>query len=312
MPVYASIDAGSNAIRMLVAAMDEDGVFHFHRLQYERTTTRLAEDLARTGNLSRRSMERTIDALKKYRRILEGYEVSGIRAVGTSAVREAANAGEFTRRVFRETGIKLEAIAHEEEARLSAKGVTGFLSSPEKNPRSFILDIGGGSTEWMITEGQTLLRSGSIPAGVVKFAGVLAGSGEAALSKMVSDTAIKLKKAVWPLPGGTGFVITGGTASTAASIDLRLEKYEHEKVHGHGMSIGRLTGIYRLLASLPLEERRRLPGLEPERADLIIPGIGLIIEIMRGFGLNRVIASDTGLPEGLILDLLERKRGQWG
>ncbi|MDA8085822.1 MAG: hypothetical protein M0Z75_03905 [Nitrospiraceae bacterium] len=308
MRVYAAIDAGSNAVRMLVAALDEEG--RLRRLRYERTTTRLAEGLlagARGGNLSPRSMERTIRALKLYRRQLSSYCISGMRAVGTSALREAANSAGFIGRVFRQTGIKLEVISHDEEARLSAKGVTGFLELPRK--KTFILDIGGGSTEWMLAEGRSLLRSGSIPSGVVKLAGVLKGKrrkeGYDALAGEIGAIVLKLKEEVGPLPAGTPFVITGGTASTAACVDLGLARYEHEKVHGHEIGFERLLDMYRLLASLPIEKRRRVPGLEPDRADLIVPGLGLIIKIMGEYGLDRVIASDAGLPEGLILAFLE-------
>ncbi|MDA8172601.1 MAG: hypothetical protein M0Z48_12325 [Nitrospiraceae bacterium] len=310
MKIFAAIDAGSNAVRMLVAALDDEIHDEIHdeeiheegrlrRLRYERTTTRLAEGLAGGvgKDLSPRSMERTLHALKRYRRMLSSYRLSGLRAVGTSALREAANAGSFVERVLKETGIRLETITHDEEARLSAKGVMGFLDLP----RAFILDIGGGSTEWMLTEDETLLRSGSVPVGVVK----LAGKNKDAMQGEIGAAALRLKESVWPLPAGVSFVITGGTASTGASIDLGLARYEHEKVHGHEIGFERLLEIYRLLASLPLEKRRRVAGLEPDRADLIIPGLGLIIKIMGALGLNRVIASDTGLPEGLILELLE-------
>ncbi|MDA8387345.1 MAG: hypothetical protein M0Z58_01610, partial [Nitrospiraceae bacterium] len=265
MRVLAAIDAGSNAVRLLVAEVGLGGGGSFRRVRYERRTTRLAEDIERTGNLSSGSMERTIAALKVYRRMLAAYPVSGMRAVGTSALREAANGGRFIGRVLKETGIRLEAISHEEEAKLSARGVTGFLKLPG---RAFILDIGGGSTEWMIAEGAELLRSGSVPVGVVKLAGFLARRGEGGLAEQTGAAALRLKEAVWPLPAGTALVITGGTASTAASIDLGLTRYEHEKVHGHEMGLERLREIYRRLASLPPEERKTVPGLEPDRADL--------------------------------------------
>ena len=298
MRVLAAIDAGSNAVRMLVAEVSGAGGGRFHRLRYERRTTRLAEDIERTGNLSPESMERTVFALRDYRRILASYPVSGLRAVGTSAIREAANGGLFIGRVLEETGIRLEAISHEEESRLSAMGVTGFLDIS----RSFILDIGGGSTEWMIAEGRKLLRSGSIPVGVVK---LLELHGEDGLRGRIEATARKLKEAVGPLPAGAVFVITGGAASTAASIDLGLARYEHEKVHGHEMDIPRLREIYRRLEPMTPDERKTVPGLEPDRADLIVPGLGLIINIMGEFGLQRLVASDTGLPEGLVLEILE-------
>ena len=170
--------------------------------------------------------------------------------------------------------------------------------------------MGGGSTEWMLVGGLasardfSLKKSGSFPIGVVKLAVVEAERGEAALDNEISVFAGALRAAIFPLPPGTLFILTGGTASAMASIDLGIAQYEHERVHGHEMGLERLAAMHRKLSSLSLEQRRHsVPGLEPDRADLIIPGLRLTIKIMEYFGLNRVISSDTGLPEGIILDL---------
>ena len=339
MRVFAAIDTGSNAVRMLVARMDGNGILV--RLRYERTTTRLAEGFfCRT--LQARNMERTLDALKRYSDIIfSSYgRLSGMRAVGTSALREAGNGREFIGRVFERTGIRLEAITHEEEARLSALGVTGLLKpagllktgglNPVRNMKALILDIGGGSTEWMLTEGQSLESSGSFPIGVVKLADLflLAGDGEAALEREISSFGVALKTAIFSMlskqsgfmnrspgtvfPPGTAFIVTGGTASTMAAIDLGLARYEHELVHGREIGLDRLAGMCRQLNGLSLEQRKSVPGLEPDRADLIIPGLRLIIKIMEEFGFNLVISSDTGLPEGIILDLDKRENRNSG
>ncbi len=316
MAVLASIDVGSNAVRLLVARTG--GGVPLVRLRYERTATRLAEGLSASGRLKPGNMELTMEAMKKYSGIISSCEgLSGMRAVGTSALREAENAGEFIRSVRQQTGINLEAITHEEEARLSALGVVSLLKKKNDND-ALILDMGGGSTEWMLTRGLgggdfSLRRSGSFPVGVVKLAGLAAKKGEAALENEISAFAGALKSAVSTLPAGTVFILTGGTASTLASIDIGLKQYDHEKVHGHEMGLGRIAAMRRTLSSLSLEQRRSVPGLEPDRADLIIPGLRLTIKIMEYFGLNRVISSDTGLPEGIVLDLdrlnsMERKK----
>ena len=315
MGIYASIDTGSNAVRLLVARTG-DGV-PLVRLRYERTATRLAEGLSfpvkKNGkkNLWPRNMELTMQALRRYSEIISSYSgLSGMRAVGTSALREAGNGEEFIRRVREQTGITLEAISHEEEARLSALGVTvGMDLGGDKSKKTFILDIGGGSTEWMLTEGLSLKRSGSFPIGVVKLAGIADRLGEAALEREIATFADGLNRAVFPLPPGTVFIVTGGTASTMAAIDLSFAQYEHERIHGHEIGLERLAGMFRTLSLLPLEQRRHsVPGLEPGRADLILPGLRLIIRTMEKFGLKHVISSDTGLPEGIILDLGTREK----
>ncbi|MDA8087639.1 MAG: hypothetical protein M0Z75_13155 [Nitrospiraceae bacterium] len=320
MGIFASIDTGSNAVRLLVAR--KGGNVPLERLRYERTVTRLAQGFfpgtgkGESKNLLPRNMELTLEALKRYSEIISSYSgLSGVRAVGTSALREAANGAEFIRLARQRTGIKIEAITHEEETRLSALGVTALLKpggpDPAADKKTLILDIGGGSTEWMLTEGASikntgvsLKKSGSFPVGVVKLAGLEDKEGEAALERDISVLAGGLMTALFPLPSGTVFVVTGGTASTMASIDLGLAQYEHEKVHGHEIGLERLTGMCRDLSLLSLEQRRHsVAGLEPGRADLIIPGLRLTIKIMEKFGLKSVISSDTGLPEGIILDL---------
>ncbi len=315
--VFASIDAGSHAVRLLLARVGPDG--RLVRLRYERTATRLAEGFLSLSGAGKKSllapnMERTLETLKKYSEIISSWNgLSGMRAVGTSALREAANGQEFIRRVFEHTGIRLEAITHEEEARLSALGVTGGLglegnkNKKGKKNKNFILDIGGGSTEWMLTEGRSLVRSGSFPVGVVKLAGLMEREGETVLEKHIVSFVSGLRQAVSFLPAGTVFIVTGGTASAIAAIDLGLTSYEHEKVHGRQMDRKTLERMYLRLAALSLDQRGKVvAGLEPDRADLIIPGLGLTINIMREFSFQNVISNDTGLPEGIIFDLYNR------
>jgi len=311
MPRYAAIDAGSNAIRMLIGDFDpEKGRAGFKRVLYERRTTRLGAMEA--GRVSRKSMDATLHAFKEYCRIISLHEPALIKAVGTSAIREALNSKDLLREVFYETGIRVEPISPEREANLTALGVACFL--PTLPPSSLILDIGGGSTEWVLLKEKTLLndrgtglaRWGSIPVGVVKLWDRIKGAAdwEGVLRGELSLFSSALKEAVSSLPvDALSLVETGGTASTIAMMDLELDGYEHERIHGHSVSLEKLRDIYGRIKKLPLPERKRLRGLPPDRADLIMPGIGLTIIIMEVFGVNRITVSDAGLPEGIIIDV---------
>jgi len=304
MPVYASIDAGANAVRMLIADFDpEKGRAGFKRLRYERRTTRLGS--FEGGSLSENRMRATLETLKEYCQIISDYAPDRVRAVGTSAFREAPNSKDLLREVFYETGIRIEVISPEREARLTALGVAYFL--PDLPAHALILDVGGGSTEWVLLKEKTLIKWGSIPVGVVKLWDRIKGLSdwEGVLEKELSAFSFTLKENFPSLPEDSLTLIeTGGTASTIAMMDLELPRYEHERIHGHRVGIERLKELYRKIKKTPLAERALLKGLPPDRADLIMPGIGLTIITMEMFGMNGIVISDTGLPEGIIIEAL--------
>lgn len=299
MKVFASIDVGSNAIRMLIAGLENSKI---KRLRYERRTTRLAKNLSSSGKnlISKESAELTAKALREYAEILSGYRLEGFRAVGTSALREAANGRQLAEYLGHESGFPIEIIGTEEEARLAAKGVAGFLDLDT----ALIIDIGGGSTEWMIWGGGKLIESGSLPIGVVKLAGACAKTGfpcPGALAEMEKTAALIASGTAGHELGA--FVLTGGTASTLAMVDLALESYNHEIVHGHKADIGRLREIYEMVGRTGPSKRAGIKGLPPDRADLIMPGVRLTIYIMESCRFREVTVSDAGLPEGVILEL---------
>ncbi|MDP3049204.1 MAG: hypothetical protein Q8N12_07235, partial [Thermodesulfovibrionales bacterium] len=280
------------------------------RLRTGMVITRLAAGIGETGLLNADNMEKSISVLKAFSDIISAYGISHIRAVGTSALREAGNSEEFMRRVLSETGINIEVISGEEEAELTAKGV---LFDLEKRDESFIVDIGGGSTEWIFCRNSSPAEMGTIPTGVVKlFDNHIKSdppSKDDILSlKKESDTVLSgLKTQMGHLiNSSTVFIGTAGTITTLASIDIGLESYGNEKVHRHNISLKKLYDISERLISIPLSERKKMIGLEPERADLIIPGLLFTINIMELFGFDNILVSDDGLLEGSLIKLFER------
>ena len=305
--LLSSIDVGSNTIRLLIGRVENRKIT---RLRTGMVITRLAAGIGKTGLLSADNMEKSVSVLKAFSDIISAYGISHIRAVGTSALREAGNSEEFMRRVLSETGINIEVISGKEEAELTARGVLFDLPETES---SFIIDIGGGSTEWILCRNSSPAEMGTIPTGVVKLFDNHIKSDPPSKGDIISlkgETEIilnRLKAQIGHLINSrTVFIGTAGTITTLASIDIGLECYDHEKIHRHNISLDKLYDISGRLISIPLSERKKMIGLEPERADLIIPGILFTINIMELFGFDNILVSDDGLLEGALIKLSER------
>ncbi|MDP3259299.1 MAG: Ppx/GppA phosphatase family protein [Thermodesulfovibrionales bacterium] len=307
MPPLASIDIGSNTLRLLVGMIEGQKIV---RMRCEMVITRLAAGIGETGLLNADNMGKSVSVLKVFSDIISAYGISHIRAVGTSALREAENSEEFIRRVLSKTGIKIEVISGEEEAELTARGV--IFDLPETNS-SLIVDIGGGSAEWIFCRNSSPVEMGTIPTGVVKLFDKHIKSdppSKADILSMRREAGIilnRLKTQIGHLiDKDTVLIGTAGTITTLASIDIGLESYGHEKIHRHNISLEKLYDISGRLISIPLSERKKMIGLEPERADLIIPGILFTINIMELFGFDNILVSDNGLLEGVLIKLSER------
>ncbi|MBI4685116.1 MAG: Ppx/GppA family phosphatase [Nitrospirae bacterium] len=302
----ASIDIGSNTIRLLIGRIQDKTIV---RLVTEMFITRLAAGIAETGKLRAESMEKSVSVLKRFSQIISEYNVSGVKAIGTSALRDAKNSDEFIQRVWRETGIKIDVVSGKKEAELTAKGV---LWGIEKSGTFLIVDIGGGSTEWILCKDSAMTGMGTMPIGVVRLyekhikQDLPSKEDLVSLGREIEVVLNKLKAEIGrQMTNDTVFIGTAGTITTLATIDLGLDVYSHEKINMHSMLLQRLYKIYYRLTSISLRERKNLKGLEPERADLIIPGILFTIKIMEIFGFKNLIVSDNGLLEGAFIKLSE-------
>lgn len=306
----ASIDIGSNTIRLLIGEVRDHRIEHVFS---ERKITRLAEGISQTGSLREENMETSLAVLREYAILIAKHGVVSVKAVATSALREASNSGSFIKKVLEETGITVEVISGEREAMLILKGI--LLSLPDSSLIShhslLIIDIGGGSTEWICYKDKTLVGMGSIPIGVIKLLRFIvtdpvSGDDINALNNETISSLEALKKTMGHhIDKNTIFIGTAGTFSTIGSIDLQLDTYAREKLHLHKISLSRLKDMKDTLVSLSLSERRKVRGLEPERADLIIPGIQFTINIMEFFGFDEFVVSESGLLEGALLETLK-------
>ncbi len=307
MPTFAAIDVGTNTVRLLVAEAGSPGAYTVrHQAQ---AITRLGEGLDGTGRLSPVAIERTVATLAEYAATARGLGAVAVRAVATSAAREAANREAFLRAAAT-AGCPVEVVETREEGRLSALGALHLLPRPAG--RCVIMDIGGGSTELTLVAGDALVQSVSLPLGVVKLTERFLPE-DPPPAEALAVMASHVREAV-----GTGVpfqaalraaeaVGTAGTVTTLAAIDLALEPYDPDRVTGHRLTVGRVRELLAWLAGLPLAERKRLPGLEPGRADVIVAGACLLAESLAALGFEALTASDGGLREGILLDTLSRR-----
>jgi len=298
----ASIDLGTNTARLLIGSNLNGNI---ERRHISRVITRLGGGFSKDKGISREAAQRTIAALKEFSATLKTFNVTEFRAVATSAVRDAVNRNEFCHEVKTASGIELEIISGEEEGSLTLLGVRSGLDTTTQT--MLVFDIGGGSTEYTVSQGDIILFTKSLPLGVVR---LTEGKGtHTAISDKI-DRELKLlliemdSAGIIPLIKDATLIATAGTATTLAAIDIGLADYDYSKVNNHTLHADRIWEIYYRLSSLsPAERLSQVTGLEKGREDLIIAGTLLTLKSMEMFASKSLKVSDFGLLEGIILDL---------
>ncbi len=318
---YAALDLGTNNCRLLVARPERRprrrNADFLRVIDAFSRIVRLGEGLGRAGRISEAAIERTIAALEVCRDKMEARGVTRARLVATQACRGAANGDEFVARVRERTGLALEIIDRETEARFAARGC-GSLADP--NAESVLLfDIGGGSTElvWLTrspTSGETreLHSWTSLELGVVTLAEHFGGRivddetfvamkshAREALAQFVAETAVVRRCSRFHLLG------TSGTVTTLAGVHLRLERYDRWRVDGLWMTDAESTRAIERLRGMDFEARVANGCIGPQRADLVLAGCAIFEAIREMFPATRTRIADRGLREGMLLELME-------
>ena len=298
----ASIDIGTNTILLLIAEVNK-GVLK--PLLEKETIVRLGEGVQQNGVLLEGAMERGIQTLTRYLKESQEMGVERIFAAGTSALREAKNAGDFLKRAGQELNLEIEVITGEEEAQLSFLAVARDLRNPEKP--ILVVDVGGGSTEFVLGKGNQIDDWVSLPVGSVRFTEQFLLSDPVRQEEWVnmkSEINKGLGK-VPPLHQPFTMVAVGGTATALASVALRLEHFVYEKIHHFALGRKALKSQLKLYRSKTLEERRKIPGLFPARADVILAGGAILYFAMEKFEIPSVFISCQGVRYGLIYKKLQ-------
>ena len=302
--LLAGIDLGTNTVRLLVAEADPST--GLAPVCVDQVVTRLGEGLALRGVLAPSAVERTLDAVRRYRDRARDLGAAEILLVATAAVRQARDGAEFLRRLEAEPGIVPRVVTGEDEARLTLLGASWGLG-PVAGTFALV-DVGGGSTEILVARAGRVLSVVSLPLGVVGLAEQFFASDpvtEPELRACRSHVDVRLRDEVWGhvVPHRpAALVATAGTPTTLASLDLGLPGYESGRVQGYQLRAAAIDRLTAWLAAMPLAERARLPGLEPARADVIVPGAIVLASVLAGVELPAAVVSDSGLREGILLD----------
>ena len=302
MTNIASIDIGSNTARLLI--LESTGDQKFKLLVSKRSITRLGEGIDAQGKLTEHRMQTTLKVLSRFRQICLENGDPPLFAVATSAVREASNGQEFVRLAKKETGIDIKIIPWEEEARLTLEGV--YWKIPHENRKVITLDIGGGSTEFILSEGKNIKGFCSTSLGVVRLTEKFITQhpvDEKEYHSLQNHLQYELQTVKNKLSAFLPELLIGtaGTVTTLAALKENIYPYDPEKIHGSTFSRPEAESILDDLKGKSLSQRLLLKPIEPGREDLIIAGTAIVLETMRAFGCEILTVSEYSLREGLIL-----------
>jgi exopolyphosphatase/guanosine-5'-triphosphate,3'-diphosphate pyrophosphatase len=301
----AVVDIGTNSTRLFIAEVQGGRVTDV--LERRTEVTRLGAGVDAGGRLSAHAMERVFVVLDSYQESIRRFRVDSAVAVLTSAVRDAANGNEFATTVESRWGVRAHVLTGEEEARLTFLGATSERDAEDRTPM-LVIDIGGGSTEFVIGTGREMQFHVSNQVGVVRQTERFLHSDPPApreLDALARDVRGILaagvpeesRRAVQHAIG------VAGTATSMASIAQELEPYDPDKVEGYVLSVDECEAICRRLAGLPLAARRHVRGLHPDRAPTIVAGTIILLETLALFGLHAFEVSENDILRGAALGL---------
>lgn len=295
----AVIDIGTNSMRLLIATVEGNSIIEKKKWLFP---TRMGEGLAPANMLRPHVLERNVEALSQASALCREYGAEEIYAFGTSALRDAKNARDFVKKAQEETGITVHIITGEMESKLAYLGI--MRSMDLKNV--FILDVGGGSTEWVFVEEGILCAKGSIDLGAVRLKErYLYQDPPTQEEKKALESLVKTQFArAWEHIKTEGLVMVaiGGTATTLSAIQQKMETYEPEKIQNSRLSRENLDEIFQMLEAKSLDDRKKVIGLQASRADVILPGMMILMGAMEVARQKMLYISDSDNLEGAVYE----------
>ncbi|MGV1050312.1 MAG: Ppx/GppA family phosphatase [Solirubrobacterales bacterium] len=302
----AVIDIGTNSSRLLVADVAAGRVSPIERRS---RVTRLGRGVDLSGRLSAEAIEDVCAAVGDYVEAIRELGAERVDAIATSAVRDAANGGAFVAELRERFALSARVLDGEEEARLTYLGAT---SEHVPARSTLVVDIGGGSTELIVGRGGEIAFHTSLQVGVVRHTERYVGSDPPTaieLESLAGDVRGEIEAAIG---GGVGVgveegIAVAGTPTSLAAIELELDPYDPNRVHGHVLQLPAIQRILSTLASLPLAERARIAGLHADRAPTIVAGVVILIETMRAFGLEQIAVSEHDILYGTAIAAAEQR-----
>jgi exopolyphosphatase/guanosine-5'-triphosphate,3'-diphosphate pyrophosphatase len=297
----AVVDIGTNSTRLLVADVDptSGAVEELHR---ESQVTRLGDKVDAGGTLSEEAIGRVFATLTNYRATIDRLGCDANLAVLTSAVRDASNGAQFTDRVRAEFGLDARILSGDEEAQLTFLGAMSDRDGSSSDP-TVVIDIGGGSTEFIVGASHTALFHVSVQAGVLRMSERHIHTDPPSpteLQELAADTRAIFLAGIPPAQRSSvkRAIAVAGTATSAAAIDQELDPYDPDRVHGYPLLLATVELLIARLADMSEAQRREVVGLHPDRAPTIVAGMILLDEAMRAFDLDRVEVSEHDILRG--------------
>lgn len=310
MPRYAAIDIGSNSVRMLAADVLPGG--RTEVLAAARDVTRLGESVFRDGSISRDAIDLVCGVLARMAQTYKKLDVVGVRAVATAAVRDASNQEEFLRRAADAIGAPVEVISGQEEARLIHLGVESRWPHPGK--RTLIVDVGGGSAEFILSENGRLREAFSKPLGAVRLTEAFLKNDPPTplqllqLHEFIEERLSPVIHRIGAHPCDRA-IATSATAAALVCAVNRLPRARREEADRRRATLPQVRRLFKHLSSLPLADRAKVTGIGPRRAEIIVPGVAVLLEFLERFQLPALYYSTAGVRDGLIADLAARRVG---
>ncbi|MFG2560515.1 exopolyphosphatase [Streptomyces sp. NPDC048496] len=308
MTRVAAIDCGTNSIRLLVADADPS-TGELTELDRRMEIVRLGQGVDRTGRLAPEALERTFAACRQYAAVIKEYGAEKIRFVATSASRDAENRDEFVRGVLDILGVEPEVISGDQEAEFSFDGATKELAGSEHLPKPYlVVDIGGGSTEFVVGDDR-VLAARSVDIGCVRMTerhlvrdGVVTDPptlGQITAIRADIDAALDLAEETVPLTEAATLVGLAGTVTTVAAIALGLEEYDSEAIHHSRISFEQVQEITGRLVTSTHAERAAIPAMHPGRVDVITAGALVLLGVMKRTGAREIVVSEHDILDGI-------------
>ncbi|MBI5788408.1 MAG: Ppx/GppA family phosphatase [Candidatus Schekmanbacteria bacterium] len=302
----AVIDVGSNTVRLLV--IEGTDVRNYRVLHQAQDITRLGEGLEAGKPFLPQAQERTLSVLQNFSLKAKALGAQTIWAMGTSAMRRASNGKEFIAQVEKTCGLEFTVVSGQDEARITLQGIETALNL---QGRSYLaIDIGGGSTEFILTDGQGRIQElFSLEIGAVSLTERFLKSDPpqaVECSKLLHYVQQELSAHIAKFCPAILVVGTAGTITTLAAVAQKMEKYDPKKINNYVLSRQQISAVLNNFINQPLDLRRKTPGLEPKRADIIIAGTVIILTILEILQAGELIVSDAGFREGIMVELFKK------
>lgn len=296
------IDIGSNTVRLAVYQLTDNGAYRV--LDQGRWPARLSQRMNADGALPDEAVEELSEVLLHFRRICEKHATESIRAVATAAIRQAVNREAIIQRLFGLTGISIEILTGEDEARIGSRAMLNSLSLSD----CFVVDIGGGSTEVSLIKDRHVVSAVSFPIGCVNISAKFALGNGPVHPSVLTDIQIEvsrlLSKEKWiSRHPGLPLIGLGGTVRALAKLHQQETEYPFTLLHGYELDNPDMLSTLNALAAITVEQRRKLPGLSKDRGDVIVPGLTILLGVINHMQSSRLVVCGAGLRDGLFYEI---------